>query len=136
MSAGEGWGSPGWSGFAGKCPKCNEGPLFRAYLKPLDECPVCGLKFNVADAGDGPAAFVILIVGFVMAPLVALTALVFAPPVWVYWVVWIPLTILFSLYILQKLKGVFIASHLYRCVHDGPVEAEDGDPGPDCPPDQ
>lgn len=52
-----------------RCPQCGEGELFQGYLKFRDSCRACGADFRVADAGDGPAVFVILIVGAIVAPL-------------------------------------------------------------------
>ncbi|MEZ5956491.1 MAG: DUF983 domain-containing protein [Hyphomonadaceae bacterium] len=43
--------------------------MFDGYLKFRDTCAVCGANFKGADAGDGPAVFVILIVGAIVAPL-------------------------------------------------------------------
>jgi uncharacterized protein (DUF983 family) len=52
-----------------RCPECGQGELFAGYLKFRDTCRVCGADFKSADAGDGPAVFVILIVGAIVAPL-------------------------------------------------------------------
>jgi uncharacterized protein (DUF983 family) len=52
-----------------RCPECGKGPVFSGYLRFRDTCPVCGADFKTADAGDGPAVFVILIVGAIVAPL-------------------------------------------------------------------
>ena len=43
--------------------------MFQGYLRFRDTCAVCGANFKAADAGDGPAVFVILIVGAIVAPL-------------------------------------------------------------------
>jgi uncharacterized protein (DUF983 family) len=43
--------------------------VFHGYLKFRDTCAACGADFKAADAGDGPAVFVILIVGAIVAPL-------------------------------------------------------------------
>ncbi len=56
--------SPYQTGMAGKCPRCGEGALFKGFLGMQAECPRCGLDYAKADAGDGPAVFVIFIVGF------------------------------------------------------------------------
>ena len=59
-------------GFAGRCPHCGEGRLFRAYLKVDDACPVCGEDFTPQRADDAPAYVTILIVGhFIVAGVVA-----------------------------------------------------------------
>jgi uncharacterized protein (DUF983 family) len=52
-----------------RCPQCGRGPVFGGYLQFRDNCPVCGANFRAADAGDGPAVFVILVVGAIVAPL-------------------------------------------------------------------
>lgn len=52
-----------------RCPQCGKGAVFEGYLKFRDACAVCGADFKSADAGDGPAVFVILIVGAIVAPL-------------------------------------------------------------------
>lgn len=43
--------------------------MFKSYLHLRDACAACGANFKAADAGDGPAVFVILIVGAIVAPL-------------------------------------------------------------------
>src|SRR5690606_24283377 len=50
------------SGVAGRCPRCGEGKLFDGFLKVAPRCSACGLDYSFADSGDGPAAFVILII--------------------------------------------------------------------------
>jgi uncharacterized protein (DUF983 family) len=63
--------APHWAsvGLRLRCPQCGEGELFQGYLRFRDRCRVCGADFASADAGDGPAVFVILIVGAIVAPL-------------------------------------------------------------------
>lgn len=101
-------------GFRQRCPNCGEGRLYRAYLKPVDNCAVCGTQLGHIRADDGPAYFTILLVGhFVVAPLL------FFPQIWQWspWVILpltlIPLTIL-TLLLLPRVKGAFIG---YMFVH-------------------
>jgi uncharacterized protein (DUF983 family) len=61
--------SPWLTGLTMRCPECGKGAVFSGYLKFRDACAVCGADFKSADAGDGPAVFVILIVGAIVAPL-------------------------------------------------------------------
>src|SRR5919205_1250449 len=49
------------AGLAGRCPRCRKGPLFSGFLNLRKQCDACGLDYSFADAGDGPAIFVILI---------------------------------------------------------------------------
>lgn len=54
--------------------------MFEGYLRFRSACPVCGADFTAADAGDGPAVFVILIVGAVVAPLLIVLQVVLDLP--------------------------------------------------------
>ena len=59
-------------GFRGRCPRCGEGKLFRAFLKVDDHCSECGLDFTPHRADDLPAYLVIVIVGHIVVPTGAL----------------------------------------------------------------
>jgi uncharacterized protein (DUF983 family) len=56
--------------------------VFASYLKFADHCRACGANFSAADAGDGPAVFVILIVGAIVAPLLIILQFGFDLPGW------------------------------------------------------
>jgi len=38
-----------------RCPQCGHGKLFRAYLKPVDQCSACGQKWGDVRADLAPA---------------------------------------------------------------------------------
>jgi uncharacterized protein (DUF983 family) len=69
-----------WSGIAGNCPACHRGHLFSGYLTLAPRCETCGLDYRFADAGDGPAVFVILVTGFVVVGLALIVEILYAPP--------------------------------------------------------
>jgi uncharacterized protein (DUF983 family) len=96
-------------GLAGKCPRCGTGKLFKGYLNTAKACSNCGLDYSFADAGDGPAVFVILIIGFIVTGLALVTEVSYNPPLWLHFLLWIPLTIVLSLLLLRWLKGLLIA---------------------------
>ena len=52
-----------------KCPRCGKGPLFKGLLTVADRCTVCDLDLSAIDSGDGPAVFLIFILGFTAVPL-------------------------------------------------------------------
>lgn len=56
--------SPFAAGLTCTCPRCGKGALFAGYLKLAASCSACGLDYAKADSGDGPAVFVIFVVGF------------------------------------------------------------------------
>ena len=53
-------------GLFGTCPNCGKGKLFSGYLTLAPRCERCGLDYDFAEAGDGPAVFVILVTGFII----------------------------------------------------------------------
>ena len=98
------------AGLMGRCPNCGEGPLFAGYLKVADRCGACGFDLKRADSGDGPAVFVILIAGFIVAFAALLVEFTLQPPIWVHLIVWLPLTVLVCLAFVRPFKGVLIAA--------------------------
>lgn len=101
--------NPVLTGIACRCPKCGEGALFRGFLSVSPECEACGLDLRKADSGDGPAVFIILIVGFIVGFGALITEMAVHPPVWVHLVIWLPLTLILCLGLLRPFKGVMIA---------------------------
>ena len=84
--------------------------MFKGFLDVAPRCEVCGLDYGFADAGDGPAVFVTLIAGFLVLGAALLVDVEYEPPLWVYVVFFLPLTLLVCLGLLRPLKGVLIAS--------------------------
>jgi uncharacterized protein (DUF983 family) len=77
---------------AGRCPRCGEGALFGTLLGFAQRCRVCGLDFEQFNVGDGPAAFLILIVGGLITALALILQLSASPPFWVHILLWVPIT--------------------------------------------
>lgn len=96
------------AGLKGRCPRCGEGRLFDGFLTVAKRCGVCGLDYEFADAGDGPAIFVMLIMGFVIVGLALWFELTFQPPLWLHFIIWVPLAIPICLIPLRLAKGVLI----------------------------
>jgi uncharacterized protein (DUF983 family) len=95
-------------GFRGRCPRCGEGKLFRAFLKVDDHCSVCGLDFTPHRADDLPAYLVIVIVGHLVVPLALMIETNYSPPVALQLAVYLPLTLVLSLLLLQPVKGAVV----------------------------
>lgn len=96
------------AGLAGRCPRCGEGRLFSGFLTVAESCGVCGLDYSFADAGDGPAVFVILIIGFIVVGLALWMEVSFSPPLWLHFLLWVPLTLVLALTALRLIKGILI----------------------------
>ena len=102
--------NPLLAGLIGRCPNCGEGYLFEGFLKVAPTCEACGYDLSKADSGDGPAVFVILIAGFIVAFGALFTEFAYHPPVWVHLVIWLPATLIISLVLLRPLKGLMLAA--------------------------
>jgi uncharacterized protein (DUF983 family) len=99
-----------------RCPRCGEGRLFSGLLTVRPVCPNCGLDFSAQDAADGPAVFVILLLGLIVVGLAAWVELTFSPPIWVHIILWTPLIIGGAIMMLRPMKAGLIALQ-YRHYH-------------------
>jgi uncharacterized protein (DUF983 family) len=95
--------------FGCRCPRCGRGNVFDGLLTIVPRCAVCGLDISAQDAGDGPAVFVILILGAIVVLLAALVEINFAPPIWVHIMLWFPVTLAGAILLLRPLKAGLIA---------------------------
>jgi uncharacterized protein (DUF983 family) len=96
-------------GLRGRCPRCGQGKLFRAFLKVDDHCAACGLDYTPHRADDLPAYLVIIIVGHIMVPLALMIETNYSPPVALQLSIYLPLTLIASLALLQPVKGAVVA---------------------------
>jgi uncharacterized protein (DUF983 family) len=95
-------------GFRCRCPRCGEGKLFRAFLKVDNNCSVCGLDYTPHRADDLPAYLVIVIVGHILIPIILWIETDYAPPVWLQLSIYLPVTLIASLALLQPVKGAVV----------------------------
>lgn len=79
----------------------------------------CGLDYSFIDSGDGPAVFVIMILGFVILGLALILESAIQPPMWLQAVVWIPITIALSLWALRITKAIMIALQFRTSAREG-----------------
>jgi uncharacterized protein (DUF983 family) len=109
-------------GLAGRCPRCGKGKLFQGFLKLRPHCESCGLDYSFADAGDGPAVFVILLGGGVVVFAALITEAVYQPPYWLHAVLWLPLILIVTLVPLRLIKGLLIALQFHHQAAEGRLE--------------
>ena len=98
----------------GLCPRCGARTLFDGWVKFAPHCRACGLDFSRFNVGDGPAAFLILIVGTVVVGLAAWLQVSVEPPWWVHVLLWLPLTVAGTLAGLRLAKAWLLASEYRR----------------------
>jgi uncharacterized protein (DUF983 family) len=92
----------------GQCPRCGERTLFAGPVAFAPHCRACGLDFDSFNVGDGPAAFLILIVGAILCAGAIAVELLFEPPFWVH-LVWIPVGAALTIGGLRVAKALLIA---------------------------
>ena len=114
--------SPVVTGLAGRCPRCGRGRLFSGFLTVAPACTVCGLDFGFADAGDGPAVFVMLMGGFLVLGAALAVEIAYQPPLWIYPLVFVPLSLVVCLGLLRPFKGVLIAAQYVNRAEPGQLE--------------
>ncbi|SDS46108.1 DUF983 domain-containing protein [Bradyrhizobium canariense] len=111
--------SPYVSGLLCRCPRCGKGKLFTGFLTLRPSCEVCGQDFTFADAGDGPAIFVIMIAGAIVVGAALVTEAKYQPPFWVHAALWVPLILAVTLWPLRGLKSLLIALQYHHKASEG-----------------
>ncbi|HCL64407.1 MAG TPA: hypothetical protein DIC56_06070 [Rhizobium sp.] len=104
------------------CPRCGQGKLFGGLTKIRPRCQNCGLDFSFADSGDGPAVFVIMIADFIVVGLAVWTEINFSPPVWVHFLLWGPLAVGLSLWLLRTIKALLIVLQYKNKASQGTID--------------
>lgn len=109
-------------GLRGRCPACGKGRLFQGFLGLRPACEKCGLDYGFADAGDGPAVFVILIGGAIVVFAALITEVAYQPPYWLHAMLWFPLILIVTLAPLRPIKGLLIALQYHHKAAEGRQE--------------
>jgi uncharacterized protein (DUF983 family) len=115
-------------GFRCRCPRCGEGKLFRAFLKVDHNCSACGLDFTPHRADDLPAYLVIVIVGHLVVPMALMIETEYSPPVWLQLAIYLPITLMLSLLLLQPVKGAVVGLQWALRMHGFDENPPDGIP--------
>jgi uncharacterized protein (DUF983 family) len=111
--------SPYIAGLSCRCPACGKGRLFEKFLSVRPRCENCGLDYGFADAGDGPAIFIILFAGFIVVGAALMVEVLYRPPYWVHAALWGPLILLVTLAPLRSMKGLLIALQFHHKAAEG-----------------
>lgn len=110
--------SPFSTGLRCRCPACGKGRLYNGVLTVAPKCESCGLDLSAHDSGDGPAVFVIFILGFVVVGAAFVVEMTFEPPLWVHAAIWIPVIIGLAILLLRPAKAIMVALHYKHLRHE------------------
>jgi uncharacterized protein (DUF983 family) len=105
---------------AGGCPRCGEKGLFDGPVRFASKCRACGLDFVKYNVGDGPAAFLILIIGAVLTVAAITVDLSFQPAYWVH-LVWLPIGAGLTILGLRLGKAVLLAQEYRHHAREGRI---------------
>jgi len=111
--------SVGSAALFGLCPQCGERTLFHGLATFAPRCRACGLDFSRFNVGDGPAAFLTLIIGALVVGLAMWLELAVGPPFWVHIVLWVPFTAGAVLWGLRAGKSALLAAEYQRQAGEG-----------------
>ena len=92
----------------GLCPNCASISIFKYYIKLLIKCPKCGYEINTHKIGDGAAWFSMLLTSILVAIGALILEVNFQPKLWVHVIIWFPIVIALSIFILRPFKALLI----------------------------
>jgi uncharacterized protein (DUF983 family) len=104
--------------FEGLCPRCGARTLFAGLARFAPACRSCRLDFASFNVGDGPAAFLILIVGAIVAVGAILLDQMVSPPWWVH-LIWVPIGAGLTIYGLRVGKAALIYQEYKHRAREG-----------------
>lgn len=109
-------GQPGLAAAAlfGLCPNCGEKTLFAGVARFAPRCSHCGFDYGQFNVGDGPAAFLTMVIGALVVGLAFWVEVRFHPPLWVHAVLWIPFVTLSTLWGLRVSKAALLYTENQR----------------------
>lgn len=110
----------------GLCPNCGQKTLFANLTKFFDKCRACGLDYSQYNVGDGPAAFLTLIVGAIILGLALAIEANFHPPFWVHIMLWVPLTVAAVIGSLRVSKALLLILEHRNQAREGSIDGSDG----------
>lgn len=110
---------PAEAALRGLCPRCGARTLFAGLVSFAPRCRACGLDFESFNVGDGPAAFLIFVVGGILVASAIALELSASPPWWLHVLLWVPLTAFLTIGLLRLAKGLLLALEYRHRAREG-----------------
>jgi uncharacterized protein (DUF983 family) len=104
-------------GFFGYCPNCNKGALMASYITIAPVCPSCGTALHHHRADDAPPYFTMMAVGHIIVPGLLVAEKMWQPPLWVHGIIWLPATLLLTLWLMPRVKGAVVGLQWAHRMH-------------------
>jgi uncharacterized protein (DUF983 family) len=114
--------TPALVAIRGLCPRCGARTLFAGLASFAPKCRACGLDYSAFNVGDGPAAFLIFIVGGITVGLAMAVELNFSPPWWVHVLLWLPLATILTIGLLRVSKALLLALEYRHRAREGRIQ--------------
>lgn len=109
------------AGTRGLCPRCGQPTVYAGVIRFADRCGACGLDFSGLNVGDGPAAFLTLILGTLVVALAVVLQVAYDPPAWLQVLIWVPVTAALVVGALRVAKGVLLTIEYRQAAHEGRI---------------
>ena len=95
--------------------------MFASIVGFAPACPKCGLDYSSFNVGDGPAAFLTLIVGAIVVLGAVMLELSAGPPFWVHLLIWPLVTTALVVGLLRVAKAALLASEYRNAACEGRI---------------
>jgi uncharacterized protein (DUF983 family) len=115
-------------GLGGLCPRCGAKTLFDGVIKFAPRCRNCGLDIDAFNVGDGPAAFLTLIIGTLVCIAAITLELTVHPSIWLHILLWPPVTVALVVASLRVAKGMLLASEYRNHAREGRISGDEPRP--------
>jgi uncharacterized protein (DUF983 family) len=92
-----------------RCPRCGQGRLLHHYLQMVDRCGVCGEPYGHLRTDDAASWLTILVVGTITVPIILLCETNFHLPLWIAYIIYLPLIAGLTAIMLPRCKGAIAA---------------------------
>jgi len=106
-----------WRGARCACPACGAGGMFARFLKVRDACASCNEALYHHRADDAPPYFTIFIVGHLIVPPLMWLERAAQPAIWLHMALWLPLTVVLTLWLLPIVKGAVVGLQWANYMH-------------------
>jgi uncharacterized protein (DUF983 family) len=115
------------AGARGLCPRYGKPAIFDGWIRFAPRCRACALDLTQFNVGDGPAAFLTLILGTIVVTMAIIVEIKFHPPLWLHMLIWIPVTLAGVIWSLRLAKAALLAAEYRNAAREGRIDTSVGE---------